>query len=113
VKVNVLEPRASGDGPLIEIEAGVQAMFMAAQSVAVPSRRPNWPGAGVTGCRSAMSARVNVTEVIEVEAEGVAREKLNKKSLKDGPVPLKQFAVTPFSVVLPHDVKSIALGGDP
>jgi hypothetical protein len=68
---------------------GVHAMFILAQSDGVPSRRPKSVGT---------SARVKVTEVIDVEGDGFCNEKVNRKSLGDGPVPWKHEATTPSSV---------------
>ncbi len=72
-------------------------MFIAAQSVGVPSSRPKSVGT---------SARVNSTEVIEIEAVGLDNDKVNKKSWVPF-APVKQSATTKSTGVLPQGEKSM------
>jgi hypothetical protein len=92
VKVNLLGlPVVIGELSSNSTWEGVHTtFFIAAQSDAVPFRRPK----GFTGSSFDMSAKVNVTDVIDVDGDGLSKENVNKKSFPDEPLPKKQFAVT-------------------
>jgi len=105
---NVLSPAANGSAFAVNVTwDGVHLTFILLQSEGESSsNKPNGLLVGLVGDKSAMSvaSKLNVTDVIDVVEEGVARLKVNKKSFGEGPFPSKHCAITPPLVVLPQEV---------
>jgi len=81
----------------------VHEIFIAAQSPGVAGSLFTKPTSVGT------SSNVKVVDVIDVEAVGLANDKMNKKSLVPF-APLKQSATTKPTVVVPQDVKEMLPG---